>query len=137
VPHILTSQRVKIPPVLFTRNGAEANSVRVLKNPRTRGSTLRCFNCGREVPKSLATRIHACPFCGVVMHRDYKSTLVHLKDAVGLTGSSRLWRSRLYNHPSETGCKRGRGSRNYMRPSSISRSRWKPTTLAVEVTVLL
>jgi putative transposase len=104
---------------------------RVLKNPRTRGSTLRCFNCGREVPKSLATRIHACPFCGVVLHRDYNSALVHLKDTVGLTGSSRLWRSRLYNHPSEAGCKRGRGSRNYMRSSSISRSRWKPTTLVV------
>jgi putative transposase len=104
---------------------------RVLKNPRTKGSTLGCFNCGREVPKSLATRIHACPFCGVSLHRDYNSALVHLKDTVGFTGSSRLWRSYLYNHPPEAGCKWGHGSRNHMRPSSISRSRWKPTTLAV------
>jgi putative transposase len=104
---------------------------RVLKNPRAGGSTLRCFNCGRKVPKSLATRIHACPFCGVVLYRDYNSALVHLRDTVGLTDSSRLWRSRLHCHPSEAGCKRGRGSRNYMRSSSISRSRWKPTTLVV------
>jgi putative transposase len=87
---------------------------RVLKNPRTRGSTLRCFNCGREVPKSLATRIHACPFCGVSLHRDYNSALEHLRDTVGLTGSSRLWRSYLYNHPSEVGCKWSHGSRNHM-----------------------
>jgi putative transposase len=59
---------------------------RVLKNPKTKGSTLRCFNCGREVPKSLATRIHDCPFCGVKLHRDYNSALDHLKDTVGLTG---------------------------------------------------
>jgi putative transposase len=59
---------------------------RVLKNPRTKGSTLRCFNCEREVPKSLATRIHAYPFCGVKLHRDYNSALEHLRDTVGLTG---------------------------------------------------
>jgi putative transposase len=35
----------------------------------------------------------------IVLHRDYNSALVHLKDTVGLTGSSRLWRSCLYSHP--------------------------------------
>jgi hypothetical protein len=102
---------------------------RVLKNPRTKGSTLRCFNCGKEVPKSLATRIHDSPFCGVKLHRDYNSSLEHLKDTVGLTGSSRLWRSCLYNRAPEAGYKRGQRSRNYMRPSAISQGRWKPTLL--------
>jgi putative transposase len=81
---------------------------RVLKNPKTKGSTLRCFNCGRKVPKSLATRIHECPFCGVSLHRDYNSALEHLKDTVGLTGIEACGgRSCLYNHPPEAGCKWG------------------------------
>lgn len=34
------------------------------------GTSQRCSGCGREVKKTLAVRIHACPFCGLVVHRD-------------------------------------------------------------------
>jgi putative transposase len=65
---------------------AEWAGGKVLKNPRTIGSSIRCFNCGKDVPKPLSVRIHCCPFCDVVLHRDHNSALNHLKDTVGLTG---------------------------------------------------
>ena len=65
---------------------AECAGGRVVKNPRTTGSSVRCYKCGKDVPKPLSMRMHVCPFCGVVVHRDHNSALNHLKDTVGLTG---------------------------------------------------
>jgi putative transposase len=37
------------------------------------GTTQLCSRCGKLVPKTLATRIHKCPYCGLVLHRDTNS----------------------------------------------------------------
>jgi len=65
---------------------AESAGGRVLENPKTKGSSVRCSNCGKDVSKSLSVRVHTCPFCGIVLHRDHNSALNHLRDTVGLTG---------------------------------------------------
>lgn len=38
-------------------------------------TTVDCSNCGHEVPKSLAVRIHRCDKCGIVLDRDYNASL--------------------------------------------------------------
>jgi putative transposase len=37
------------------------------------GTTQVCSRCGKLVPKTLAMRIHKCPYCGLVLHRDTNS----------------------------------------------------------------
>jgi putative transposase len=44
-----------------------------------RNTTQRCSRCGRIVKKSLAVRIHRCPYCGLEIDRDYNSALDILK----------------------------------------------------------
>jgi putative transposase len=39
------------------------------------GTSQICSNCGAKVPKDLSVRIHNCPYCGIVLHRDYNSAL--------------------------------------------------------------
>jgi putative transposase len=39
------------------------------------GTTQECSVCGRTVWKTLSERVHRCPFCGVVLPRDYNSAL--------------------------------------------------------------
>jgi len=34
-----------------------------------------CSNCGEKVPKSLSIRTHNCPFCKIVLDRDYNASL--------------------------------------------------------------
>ncbi|WP_287584647.1 RNA-guided endonuclease TnpB family protein, partial [Candidatus Borrarchaeum sp.] len=41
-------------------------------------STQRCSRCGKLVPKTLATRIHRCPYCGLVLARDHNSAITVL-----------------------------------------------------------
>jgi len=48
---------------------AEEAGRQVMKVPAYNTSQI-CSGCGEKVPKSLAVRIHACPFCGLVMDRD-------------------------------------------------------------------
>lgn len=48
---------------------AEEAGRKLLKVPAYNTSQI-CSGCGKKVPKSLAVRIHACPFCGLVMDRD-------------------------------------------------------------------
>jgi transposase len=57
-------------------------------NPRTRGSSQRCSNCGVAMELTLSNRTFKCTNCGFVAHRDYNSALNHLDDTVGLTGIS-------------------------------------------------
>jgi putative transposase len=52
---------------------AESAGKRVVKVVPN-GTTQECSVCGRIVPKTLSERIHTCPFCGVVMPRDYNSS---------------------------------------------------------------
>jgi putative transposase len=44
-----------------------------------RNTTQRCSRCGRLVKKSLAVRIHRCPYCRLELDRDYNSAIDILK----------------------------------------------------------
>lgn len=44
-----------------------------------------CSSCGIKVSKTLATRIHKCPNCGLVLDRDHNAAINILKLAVGTT----------------------------------------------------
>jgi putative transposase len=50
-----------------------AGRVFVKVNPN--GTSQICSNCGATVSKDLSVRIHNCPYCGIVLHRDYNSAL--------------------------------------------------------------
>lgn len=64
-----------------------AGSKVVCVNPN--GTSQICSNCGIDVPKTLAVRMHRCPSCGFEIHRDVNSALNILNRAtVGLTGSN-------------------------------------------------
>lgn len=58
----------------------------VVKVPPNNTSQI-CSGCGEKVRKSLAVRIHCCPYCGLVMDRDENAARNIL--AVGLTVQAR------------------------------------------------
>ena len=39
------------------------------------GTSIDCSNCGNEVPKELAVRMHRCDKCGIVLDRDHNAAL--------------------------------------------------------------
>ncbi len=41
-------------------------------------TTQLCSRCGKLVPKTLATRIHSCPYCGLDVTRDHNSAITIL-----------------------------------------------------------
>jgi len=41
-------------------------------------TTQLCSRCGKLVPKTLATRIHSCPYCGLDLARDHNSAITIL-----------------------------------------------------------
>jgi len=53
---------------LLAYKAAEAGRI-VVKVPPNNTSQI-CSKCGEKVPKSLAVRVHRCPYCGLVMGRD-------------------------------------------------------------------
>jgi len=42
-------------------------------------TTQLCSKCGKLVPKTLATRIHSCPYCGLDLARDHNSAITVLQ----------------------------------------------------------
>ncbi len=53
---------------------AEEAGRKVIKvNPK--GTSQLCSNCGENVPKTLAVRIHKCPHCGLELDRDLNASL--------------------------------------------------------------
>ena len=44
-----------------------------------KNTSQECSNCGEIVKKSLAQRVHRCPFCGLVMDRDQNAAINILK----------------------------------------------------------
>jgi putative transposase len=54
-----------------------AGKLFVQVNPRN--TSQLCSKCGVIVPKTLAQRVHCCPNCGVILGRDYNSSLVILE----------------------------------------------------------
>jgi len=60
---------------------------RVIKNPRTKGSSHRCSKCGFYIENMpLNKRVFECPKCLNFCHRDLNASINHLNDTVGLTG---------------------------------------------------
>ena len=54
-----------------TFKAAEANRIVVKVNPYNTSQI--CSGCGMKVPKTLAIRVHACPYCGLAIGRDFNS----------------------------------------------------------------
>ncbi len=50
-----------------------------------RNTSQNCSSCGMKVSKTLATRTHRCPNCGLVLDRDHNAAINILKLAVGTT----------------------------------------------------
>jgi len=47
------------------------------------GTSQRCSNCGKEVPKPLSETVHSCPYCNFTCHRDVNAALNILKLGLG------------------------------------------------------
>ena len=63
---------------MFTKYKAEwAGKIVDFVDPR--GTTQNCCYCGNVVKKDIWERIHSCPFCGLIIDRDYNSQIVILK----------------------------------------------------------
>ncbi len=56
-----------------TYKAEEAGTVVELINPK--GTSQSCSNCGEIVPKTLAVRVHKCPYCGLVTDRDENAAI--------------------------------------------------------------
>lgn len=61
---------------------AESAGVQVIK-VEAKDTTQRCSQCGKLVKKTIAVRLHKCPYCGLQIHRDYNSALNILNKALG------------------------------------------------------
>ncbi len=58
---------------LLTYKAVEAGRKIIKVAPH--GTSQNCSKCGEKVPKSLAVRVHKCPYCGIVLDRDFNSAL--------------------------------------------------------------
>ncbi len=47
-----------------------ARAVRRVIEVQPQYTSQNCSACGEYVPKALSCRIHSCPYCGLVLHRD-------------------------------------------------------------------
>lgn len=63
-------------------------------------TSIKCSVCGQPVHKTLADRIHRCPFCNVVIDRDHNAAQnIFLKSTAGTAGSN-VWGEVVYQCPS-------------------------------------
>ncbi|MFZ5627118.1 MAG: RNA-guided endonuclease InsQ/TnpB family protein [Bacillota bacterium] len=51
-------------------SGKAAEAGRTVVEVPPAGTSQNCSGCGQKVPKTLSVRIHRCPHCGLVLHRD-------------------------------------------------------------------
>ncbi|WP_280924489.1 zinc ribbon domain-containing protein [Nitrosopumilus ureiphilus] len=49
-----------------------------------RNTTINCSRCGSMVPKRLATRIHKCDKCNLVIDRDYNASINILQKGLNI-----------------------------------------------------
>ena len=63
-----------------------------------RCTSINCSGCGERVDKTLADRIHACPFCGLILNRDHNAAINILNRA----GTARInaWGEEVHQDPS-------------------------------------
>jgi len=54
-------------------------------------TSINCSVCGNPVPKTLAQRIHNCPFCHVVLNRDHNAAINILNKSTAGTAESYAW----------------------------------------------
>jgi putative transposase len=66
---------------ILIAKAASAGRVVVEVNPK--GTSQLCAQCGESVPKRLAVRWHACPYCRCELHRDHNAALNILKRGGG------------------------------------------------------
>ena len=63
-------------------------------------TSINCSVCGNSVPKTLAQRIHRCPFCNTAIDRDLNAAQnILLKSTAGTAGSN-AWGEAVYQCPS-------------------------------------
>ena len=72
---------------MLSYKAEEAGREVVKVNPN--GTSQRCSQCGERVQKSLAVRIHCCPFCGCLLDRDHNAAINIL--GVGQTLQTPTW----------------------------------------------
>jgi putative transposase len=48
-----------------------------------KNTSQKCSGCGQPVPKSIAVRTHACPYCALVIDRDWNASLNILAAGIG------------------------------------------------------
>ena len=68
---------------------AEEAGKKVIKVP-SKNTSQMCSGCGKIVPKTLADRIHKCPFCGLVIDRDVNAARNILRLGQSLQGAEAL-----------------------------------------------
>ena len=56
-----------------------------------RHTSVNCSNCGYPVAKTLATRVHHCPACGLTLDRDHNSAINILQRATAGTAGNYAW----------------------------------------------
>lgn len=62
-----------------------ARAVRRVVEVCPRNTSQNCSRCGEYVPKALSCRIHSCPYCGLVLHRDVNAARnIHNKGSLAL-----------------------------------------------------
>jgi len=64
-------------------------------------TSIICSRCGNSVPKTLANRIHRCPFCNVILDRDHNAAInILLKSTAGIAESN-AWGEVVHQCPSK------------------------------------
>jgi len=63
-------------------------------------TSINCSRCGNSVPKTLANRIHRCPFCNVVLDRDHNAAINILLKSTAGTAESNAWGEAVHQCPS-------------------------------------
>jgi putative transposase len=54
-------------------------------------TSVNCSCCGTAIPKTLATRIHRCNVCGLILNRDHNAAINILQKSTAGTAGSYAW----------------------------------------------
>ena len=65
-------------------------------------TSIICSCCGERVPKTLAERVHSCPFCKTVLERDHNAAINILRKSTAGTAEIYAWGEAVLNTPQRT-----------------------------------
>jgi putative transposase len=65
-----------------------------------RHTSVNCSCCGTAIPKTLATRIHRCHVCGLILDRDHNAAINILQRSTAGTAESYAWGELALSGPS-------------------------------------